>query len=179
MGTRGTLRVYLDGKLKIRQYNQWDSYPTGQLAGICRFLASENNRKVLVSRLKHLAFYTDEEVDSFDKEEGNQFEKAKYMYTTNRGWGSNILNLLCIMPSSYYGGTTVEGEVIHYKLADWAKVFDEEDLADEEGNYIVYLHSDGCAVSISGDWHGVKMDFGLNEIPDEESLKRWEEMGSE
>ena len=179
MGTRGTLRVYLDGKLKIRQYNQWDSYPTGQLAGICRFIASENNRKVLVNRLKHLAFYTDEEVDSFDKEGANEFEKAKYMYTTNRDWGSNILNLLCIMPSSYYGGKTEEGEDIHYKLADWARVFDEEDLPDQEGNYILYLHSNSFTFSISGDWHGVTMIYGLSELPDEESLRRWEEEGNE
>ena len=179
MGTRGTLRVYLDGKLKIRQYNQWDSYPTGQLAGICRFIAGENNRKALVNRLKHLAFYTNEEVDSFEKGEGNEFEKAKYMYTTNRDWGSDILTLLCIMPGSYYGSKTEEGEDVQYKLADWATVFDEEDLSPQEGNYIVYLHSDGCTFSISGDWHDVMMDFGLNEVPDEETLERWEKMEGE
>ena len=173
------MRVYLDGKLKIRQYNQWDSYPTGQLAGICRFLASEGNRKTLVNRLKHLAFYTDEEVDSFDKGEGNEFEKAKYMYTTNRDWGSDILTLLCIMPASYYGGMTAEGESVQYKLADWARVFDEVDLPAEEGNYVVSLYSDDCSFSINGDWHDVKMDFGLNEIPDEETLLRWEKKGSE
>jgi hypothetical protein len=179
MGTRGTLRVYLDGKLKIRQYNQWDSYPTGQLAGICRILASESNRKVLVERLKHLAFYTDEEVDGFDKEGVNEFEKAKYLYTTDRDWGYNIIDLLCIMPSSYYGSMTEEGESVQYKLADWAKVFGEEDLPAEEGNYVVHLHSKDCSFSISGDWHDVKMDFGLNEIPDKETLKEWEKKGSE
>lgn len=181
MGTRGTLRVYLDGKLKVRQYNQWDSYPTGQFMGICDFISSVNNRHELVSVLKRLAFYKKEEMEEFRDENGdvNVFEQAKYLYTTNRDWGYKILWLLCIMPSGVYTDRkTAEGGQVSFLLADWADVFGEEDLSPQEGNYTIELYSDRDDFLLSGDWHGVKRAY-RNETPDTDEVEEWEAEGNE
>ena len=181
MGTRGTLRIYLDGKLKVRQYNQWDSYPTGQVDGLGRFLASENNRRRLITVLKHLTFYTKDEVDDFSNEEGakgNVFEQARFLYTTNRDWGYKILYLLCICPQMFYGTKTDDGEDVHYKLADWVDVFDEgNDLEPQEGNYVIELHTGSDEYRITGDWHGTVRDF-YNRVPTEKELEEWEAEGN-
>lgn len=179
MGTRGTLRVYLDGKLKIRQYNQWDSYPTGQVGGLVSFLASERNRKHLIAVLRHLKFYTEAEADEFSKEngQGNMYEQARFLYTTNRDWGYKILYLLCLVPQNYYPDRSEEGEQIYYKLADWADVFGEEDLDPQEGNYVIELHSDSDEFCLKGDWHDVKREF-YNELPTESELQEWENEGN-
>lgn len=40
MGTRHLIAVVVDGEYKIAQYGQWDGYPSGQGANICRFLST-------------------------------------------------------------------------------------------------------------------------------------------
>lgn len=51
----------MNGELKIRQYNQWDSYPTGQFKEICEAMSNEHIRKEFVDRLLNVRFATEQE----------------------------------------------------------------------------------------------------------------------
>lgn len=188
MGTRGTLRVYLDDELKVRQYNQWDSYPTGQFADICEFMSDDDRVKRLVERLVMCRFYTKEEWDKVVKfdETGVCDHRditlvSQGMTLCNRDYGASILEqILCLCRLGLEG----------YLLPDWAMVFsDGDDLEDQEGNYVIRLYADidkdhfGHATAIknirfelSGDWHGVERKFYLG-IPGEDTIKEWEEEG--
>lgn len=52
MGTRNTLKVYLNDELKISQYGQWDGYPSGQGRDLLYFCASPYNMVKLYGKLK-------------------------------------------------------------------------------------------------------------------------------
>ena len=51
MGTRNTIRVYLNDELKISQYGQWDGYPSGQGRDLLYFCASPYNMEALYGSL--------------------------------------------------------------------------------------------------------------------------------
>ena len=190
MGTRGTLRVYVDGELKIRQYNQWDSYPTGQFAMLCDFLSDEKNVMALYGVLKHTKFFTKDEVDQITKNEWwkrdqpgvSPYYAADFYFLTNRDWGAKILPMLCMMPTRFYQDNMPDGTSCRVKIADWADVFDETDLDPEEGNYIVTMRrqTDGdIDVTISGEWHDVSRSYGC--IPENymEEANEWEDQAKE
>ena len=107
MGTRGTLHIYVNGELKIRQYNQWDSYPTGQFQGICEyFRENRDGLKNLAYRLINSRFTTKEEVQMMffdDKRLENLIQDNQIHTLTNRDIGSDILHLLSGMPLPYDG----------------------------------------------------------------------------
>lgn len=59
MGTRNLITVVSDGLIKVRQYCQWDGYPTGQGADIARFLQSAD-LKVFQDKVNKLVFLPNE-----------------------------------------------------------------------------------------------------------------------
>lgn len=63
MGTRNLTIVKLNGEIKIRQYCQWDGYPTGVGTRIATYLQNELDLKKLKSNLKKVKFITSEEAE--------------------------------------------------------------------------------------------------------------------
>ena len=190
MGTRGTLRVYVNGELKIRQYNQWDSYPTGQFHELCEFMSNPDNVKVLYGKLLHTKFFTRDEVEAITNnkwwagEDSNTspYYAADYYFMTARDWGADILPLICMTPARYYRDRMPNGDMCYLKLADWADVFDVSDLEDEEGNYVIEInnHDGDITFLMTGDWHGVKRAYRSETgLPDMEQLTKWEEEANE
>lgn len=207
MGTRGTLKVYLNDELKIRQYNQWDSYPTGQFADICRFFGTEWLVEELVYRLGMTRFYTKEEYDraqmilegkaSFGEDEDgsmsrNTFPLRKmedrqnacniYMLR-NRDYGADILLQICCLCRNMN-----EYPDVSYAIVDWRYAFDEDnkDVDAEEGNYVIRIYKsmneDGeeeIHFKLSGDWHEIYREFEMDYIPFDDEIKAWENEGYE
>lgn len=186
MGTRGTIRVYLNGVLKIRQYNQWDSYPTGQFLEICRFMSSKHNRAMLVKALEHTAFISEEAFELFKTDNlTTLIEKSvrnATMMTFNRDIGAHILYLLAYSPAlrdipAHLLKPDSPQEVTH-ALVDWADAFEVEDLEDEEGNYYVWINTkeDGSyTYMLKGSWHRIFREYGI--LPTKKELEEWEEIG--
>lgn len=61
MGTRNMTLVVKDGVRKVAQYCQWDGYPTGQGADICRFLQEDLDLRKFKKALDECKF-VDEKV---------------------------------------------------------------------------------------------------------------------
>ena len=63
MGTRNLTMIYNEGKYVLAKYCQWDGYPTGQGAEICKFLSRIRNIEKLEERLGDLQYITSEELE--------------------------------------------------------------------------------------------------------------------
>ena len=199
MGTRGTLHVYVNDELKIRQYNQWDSYPTWQFKRICDFVRDEDNLSILADKLRQTRFFTKEEMKmvlEFDKYKGfkgmnkldyDDFRKIVSAYNLiNRDYGSDILWQIVALCKNI--GLDDYPKYL-YGLPDWAMLTDDEDngLAGEEGNYVINLrtepnpsiHSEDLKVhfTLSGDWHDIEREFPEDYIPTQEEIEQWEKDG--
>ena len=194
MGTRGTLHVYVNGELKIRQYNQWDSYPTGQFQNICYFFRGPTNLEGLTHRLLNTRFCTKKEVDAIrEPRKGKHLEdktlESWLWILTDRDWGADILWTIASSPSSLK------------VIPDWA-VTDEDYINQiegglkgdryppQEGNYVIEIE---CKVAnrpegytkriesgttprfrLSGEYHGIKHEYDWDYIPTEEECEAWE-----
>lgn len=55
------MRIYVNGELKVRQYNQWDSYPTGQFKDICEAMSNVDAVRKMTTRLLRTRFATEKE----------------------------------------------------------------------------------------------------------------------
>lgn len=187
MGTRGTLEVYLNGELKIRQYNQWDSYPTGQLAGICEFLAYKPNVSDLAYRLGMSRFFTLEEVEKIEKdivgmnfEYTNDFQMASlYDTLVNRDYGYRFLyEVLAMCPVHWMGMD------IRYLIPDWKIVLRNNlfgEYEPQEGNYVIEITADedgeNASFVLSGVWHDICKSFPPNVLPTQQEIEQWEKEG--
>ena len=90
MGTRGLQKVINKaGELKISQYNQWDSYPSGQGVEILQYLRSGNLEKYQ-ENLEEIPLVTDEQLSEIN---GDENWKEKYPYMS-RDCGSRIHKLI-------------------------------------------------------------------------------------
>ena len=194
MGTRGTIQVYLDGRQVIKQYNQWDSQPTGQFEHICRIVACGNKRAKLIDRLRHTVLMSKEETERLAELRDNP-EKicftagdlsalrdlANFTVLANRDWGAEILDyVLCMNHCGRYGDTYRDEDgteiSILYRMVDWGYIFNEDGLLlPQEGNYRLYLTGDG-QYTLTGYWHGVLRTW-TNEVPTYKELEEWTEEG--
>lgn len=192
--------MYMDGRLVIRQYNQWDSQPTGQLAHICRIIACGCKRAELMERLKHTVLMSRDTVRRLASLHDNPDrihlapgdtdvvrDLANFTVLANRDWGAEILDyVLCMNHCGCYGETYTgrdQKEVdVRYKMPDWAYIFnDDGELEPQEGNYYLFLNSDGSYV-VEGIWHGLFKRWE-DEVPTTKELEEYmdeaERRGSE
>lgn len=187
MGTRGTLKVYLDGRMVINQYNQWDSYPTGQFMDICRFMASKHNRMMLRYALGHTAFlnrdaYLKSRQDNYNDLPGNWIAPLMSARNLcNRDIGANILYLLtyspalCEVPSEILANDAPDS--VYHVLVDWKDVF-EEPLSNEEGNYTIWMYSDSPDhFDITGVYHDALVRNFHSVLPTKSEIEDWEDEG--
>lgn len=186
MGTRGTLRVYVNGELKIRQYNQWDSNPTGQFKDICLFITNKNLVEEFTQSLLNKTFATKEDIHTlFDEHKHLSDEvgyKESYIVTLmNRDIGARIIPLIAGLPDLFE---------VKEVIPDWCDVFDCEDSSlREEGNYIInieckladttfhkkYLESDTIRFKLSGEYWEKERNFDWNYIPTDKEIEEWEQ----
>lgn len=188
MGTRGTLRVYVNGELKVRQYNQWDSYPTGQFQEICEFMRSPTGLIKLAQNLGNMKFAPSEDIEKLKKGESlgedKEAEERWLKILIDRDFGSDMLWFIAGMPHACKW------------LPDWVDVFSDcifgethcdEDLR-EEGNYridieceyenrsyINYVKPDTVRAKLSGAFHDTEREFDWGYIPTDEECKAWED----
>lgn len=203
MGTRGTLKVYLNGELKIRQYNQWDSYPTGQFMGICAFMSSPYNVDVLAEKLSASRFFTLEEVerieqalDSVENTDDGGFKlkfqsvddmhlACLYQTLVNRDYGYQFLYAVTGMCKTYIWEDTANGEKMQsgYLIPDWELVFRNDifgPFEDQEGNYVIEItkkEDEKPSFVLKGEWHGIYREFPPNIIPIKSDIEAWEKEG--
>lgn len=183
MGTRGTLHVYVNGDLKIRQYNQWDSYPTGQFDDICRFFRNKDNVEELALRLSKTRFATEDEwkkVTTF-VETGTCDLKdtrlvSQLLTLRNRDYGADILWQVNCMCDLWHAA----GGNMRYVLPDWDLVFDGG-VGEQEGNYRIDITAkvhdwdvEDVHFSLSGKYHGIARNFDIDYVPGEDEIKAWE-----
>ena len=202
MGTRGTLKVYLNGELKVRQYNQWDSYPTGQFAGICEFMSSAYNVDTLAEKLSYSRFFTLEEVERIeqalnvvrnpdgkvvmtcDKEDDMRLAFL-YENLVNRDYGYQFLYAVAGMGKTYIWEDTDAGEKMQarYLIPDWELVFRNSvfgPFGDQEGNYIIEItkkEDEKPSFVVKGEWHGTYREFPPNTPPTQAEIEAWEKEG--
>jgi hypothetical protein len=103
MGTRNVMTVILNKQVKVRQYCQWDGYPTGQGADIAEFIQSAD-MGLFKSKVANLKFLSIEQVRAklnkllgHDNEwitmkEGEKINK--YYPAMSRDTGSKLLGLI-------------------------------------------------------------------------------------
>lgn len=103
MGTRNVMIVILNEEVKVRQYCQWDGYPTGQGATIAEFIQSAD-MDMFKSKVAKLKFLTPKQVRAKFKKllghdknlvtmkEGDKINQ--YYPALSRDTGSNLLGLI-------------------------------------------------------------------------------------
>ena len=185
MGTRGTLRVYVNGELKIRQYNQWDSYPTGQFKDIRDFMGNKNLVLEFTQSLLNKSFAKKEDMHKIRDEfkhlsEDVTLTEAYIVTMVNRDIGARIIPLIAGLPDLFEHKNVIP---------DWCDVFDCDDSAlREEGNYIIniecdtdpnckykkYLKPETVRIKLSGEFWEKEREFDWNYIPTDKEIEDWE-----
>jgi len=145
MGTRGYQKVINEvGEVKIQQYNQWDSYPSGLGVEILNFLKTADLKKYK-ENLNKIPQATDEELTEVDK---NKNWKELYPYLS-RDCGGDIHNLI------------LEGSVKFVQ-------FIEEEEAKQwcEGFYTINFQTN----ELICEYHERTKTYSLSELPSEEQF---------
>jgi hypothetical protein len=146
MGTRGHQRVITKkGELKLSQYNQWDSYPSGQGLQILNYFRTGDLKKYQ-DNLNNLSQITIEEVAIVDADKD---WKINYPYLS-RDCGANIHQMI------------EDGEVKFVQFMDdeWC-----------EGFYTIDFHENKFIAK----FHDVTREYPLNDLPsDEEFINQME-----
>ncbi len=90
MGTRGCQTVInQNGEVKLRQYNQWDSYPSGQGQEILKYLKKGKLEEYL-KNLNKIPIATDKQLEEVDNDKD---WKRNYPYLS-RDCGSHIHQMI-------------------------------------------------------------------------------------
>ena len=146
MGTRGHQRVITKkGELKLSQYNQWDSYPSGQGLQILNYFRTGDLKKYQ-DNLNNLSQITIEEAAIVDADKD---WKINYPYLS-RDCGANIHQMI------------EDGEVKFVQFMDdeWC-----------EGFYTIDFHENKFIAK----FHDVTREYPLNDLPsDEEFINQME-----
>ena len=146
MGTRGHQRVITKkGELKLSQYNQWDSYPSGQGLQILNYFRTGDLKKYQ-DNLNNLSQITIEEVAIVDADKD---WKINYPYLS-RDCGANIHQMI------------EDGEVKFVQFMDdeWCEGFYTIDF--QKNKFIAKFHD-------------VTREYPLNDLPsDEEFINQME-----
>ncbi len=149
MGTRGHQRVITKkGELKLSQYNQWDSYPSGQGLQILNYFRTGDLKKYQ-DNLNNLSQITTEEAAIVDADKD---WKIKYPYLS-RDCGANIHQMI-------EDGEVKFVQFMDDEACDWCEGFYTIDF--QENKFIAKFHDVTC-------------EYPLNDLPsDEEFINQME-----
>jgi hypothetical protein len=144
MGTRHyQVVISKEGEEKIRQYGQWDGYPSGQGADILTFLRGFDLEKYS-NNLSKIPIATDEQIDSITDDD----LENKYPYIT-RDCGARI------HPMIENGAVEFVKHVSEQEARAWC-----------EGFYTINLKDN----TFTAEFNGIKKEYKLNDLPDVEGF---------
>ena len=163
MGTRGHQRVITKkGELKLSQYNQWDSYPSGQGLQILNYFRTGDLKKYQ-DNLNNLSQITTEEAAIVDADKD---WKINYPYLS-RDCGANIHQMI------------EDGEVKFVQFMDIHQM-----IEDGEVKFVQFMDDEWCEGFYTIDFqenkfiakfHDVTCEYPLNDLPsDEEFINQME-----
>ena len=188
MGTRNVTIIRYNGKERVRQYGQWDGYPTAALASIVDFLKTDGAIEKLKKNVMKCKLVSEEKFKYPANFEGIAREVLKDYVSDLRN--KTFEEKLCC--SVIYTKT----EMFEYYLATRDTGYNIPELlitsAADEANEIVLqeAYTDKCdwqveAVNIidldvcmvTSYWHGNKATFGFNCLPTNDEIEKFESEG--
>lgn len=187
MGTRNVTVIRYNGEEKVRQYGQWDGYPTAALASIVEFLKTNGNIEHLKQNLAKCRLVPEEEFvypANFDEVGERVFKE--YMNFFKLTWSERMEKCIELFDFSkkdileYYLTTRDTGycipDILITNAADEAaeivlqKTYTNEcDWQIEAVNTI-----DLDTNRITSCWHENKMTWDFDCLPDDEAIERFE-----
>jgi hypothetical protein len=184
MGTRNVTIIKYEGKEKVRQYGQWDGYPTCALANIVEFLKTEGAIEKLKANLSKVVMVPEEY--SIYPREFDEICKAYYSIGYIRGL-EELKNALAEKTGfdksaifKYFLATRDTGYQIPNVL-----IMDEADKAEDivlqkaytdkidwqiEAINVIDLDRD----VIRSYWHDQCAAWDFDSLPDEEAIEEFE-----
>lgn len=98
MGTRNLTLVQLNNEIKVAQYGQWDGYPSGQGKTILNFCRDKDYLLKLKENLSHVRFFTDDEIDCFNKllDKKDEIALRKFNRYNHRDIAAGILKEIAL-----------------------------------------------------------------------------------
>lgn len=185
MGTRNVTIIKFNGKERVRQYGQWDGYPTAALASIvdflktdgaieklkrnvvkCRFVSEDVNIFPVESNaisdvyFKHRIFEHDlkKKADMLIAAGGFSSEVIFRYYLATRDTGYQIPNVL-IMEEADKASEIVLAKAYTDKI-DWQ--IEAVNVIDLDTEHVISF------------WHHNMMEWDFNNLPSEEEIDKFE-----
>ena len=184
MGTRNVTIIKFNGEEKVRQYGQWDGYPTSALVSIVEFLKTDGAIEHLKRNVVKCQFAA-EDVNTFPakaQEIANANYKIGYIADTRQKMEklAEHLSLHMDVIFKYILATRDTGYEIPNVL-----IMPEADTASEIILCKAYTNEcdwqieavniiDLDAELIISYWHGDKMMWDFNCLPNEEEIESYE-----
>ena len=129
MGTRHLVIAVIDGETKVAQYGQWDGYPTGQGARICKFFRDHLQQDIdyneFVNKLRQIDLMDDERYHDYlkriDAEKDERFLERNPQFS--RDTSSGVLDLIRLSDPQLALHDSI-GFASDSLMCEWAYVLD-------------------------------------------------------
>lgn len=182
MGTRHMTIVNVNGKTVIRQYGQWDGYPTGQGKTVLRFLQNQHEVFRLAEKGAEgrIMFLTDEQADMIDKanarmEEGLNRKDVEILYSLffersllSRDLGADVLHHVSHGSETYLRDDAEDDDYNdgHGAWVEGRNILDLNFIRDDDDD------------KVTGTWtcqfHGKERKWDILDLPTEKDLEEFE-----
>lgn len=187
MGTRNVTIIKFNEQERVRQYGQWDGYPTTALASIVEFLKTDGAIEKLKNNLPKCTLVPEDKFqypDNFDRI-GNEVYKY-YQLLRELNYNERIDKVAEVFKVSrddvfsYYLATRDTGYTIPNLLvtsmADNANEIVLKEAYTNECDWQIEAVNviDLDTNHITSIWHGEKMEWGFDCLPDDDEIVKFE-----
>lgn len=185
MGTRNVTIIKYNGEEKVRQYGQWDGYPTAALASIVNFLKTDGaiehlKRNIIKCKL------VSKDTNIFPARAQEIIEatyKIGYISDTREKMEklANYLDIPMEVIFEFFLATRDTGyeipDVLIMPEADEvSEIILQQSYTDEcdwQIEAVNIIDLDGSI--ITSYWHGAKMEWNFDNLPSEKEIEKFEE----